>query len=220
MTGGAPYPHPNPAPGSNAIGTFTIGISPLGDISQFDMWTTVLSQYANSDRLMALISSFNAALDMTENYDNLYDFVWNVLTAQGYGLDVWGRIVGVDRTLHFPSDAVYLGLEEANSWVGFGQGIFYSGGGTSNNFVLSDDSFRRLILAKAAGNISSGSIQAINSILLALFPGRGACYVADNQDMSLTYTFAFSLSAIDLAIIELSGVMPSPAGVVVKVSSH
>jgi hypothetical protein len=35
--------------------------------------------------------------------------------------------------------------------------------------------------------------------------------------MSLTYTFEFSLTPAELAIIELSGVLPNPAGVVINI---
>ena len=216
---GPNYPHPNPAAGSNAIGVFSIGVSPLGDISPFDVWTTVLMQYANSSRLTALIESFNAAMDMTEPMDNFYDMIWNIQTAVGYGLDVLGRIVNVSRTLPLPGTVTYLGFNEANSWTGFGQGGFYSGGGISTNFILSDSDYRTLILAKAAGNVSDGSIRSVNNILLALFPNRGKCYVADNLNMSLTYTFYFVLNPIELAIVEQSGVLPASAGVAVSISS-
>jgi hypothetical protein len=55
--------------------------------------------------------------------------VWNVLTAQGWGLDVWGKIVGLEsgRTLHIPGGAEYLGFNEAaSSWTGFNLGGFYN----------------------------------------------------------------------------------------------
>ena len=123
-----------------------------------------------------MIQAFNAAADQTQNFDNLLDMIWNVLTAIGYGLEVWGRIVGVGRALSFPGSVSYLGFEEAgSSWTGFGQGILFSGGGTTTNFLLSDSDFRRLILAKAAANITDGSIRSFNAILLALFPQRGLC---------------------------------------------
>ncbi len=219
---GPPYPlyAPGFTPGSNAIGTFSIGISPIGELSPYNPWASVISEYANSPILTAMIDSFNAAMDQTQNVENLYDMVWNVATAVGYGLDVWGRIVGVGRTLQFPSGTADFGFEESNSWVGFGQGGFYSGGGTTRNYVLSDGDYRRLILAKAATNICDGAIPSINKILLALFPLRGACYVADNQDMSLTYTFQFVLNPVELAIVELSGALPNPCGVVINVVQH
>jgi hypothetical protein len=215
---GPSYPHPNPAPGSNAIGSFAIGVSPIGTIPPFDVWSTIISQYANSNVLTSLIQSFNAAVDMTQNFDSFYDLMWNAATAQGYGLDVWGRIVGVSRTLPFSGGALTFGFQEANSWTGFGQGGFFSGG-SGTNFVLSDSDFRTLIFAKAASNICDGSIPSINRILLSLFPSRGDCYVVDNQNMSLTYKFNFHLNQVELAIVQTQGILPNPAGVIISVST-
>lgn len=217
---GPPYPRyaRGNSPGGNGVGLFQIGLSPIGDIATWDPWLQIIAQYANSPRIDAVATSFNDAIDQTENLENLYDNIWNVLTAVGYGLDVWGRIVGVSRTLKFPNGVSYFGLKEANSWTGFGQGGFYSGSGVSNNFFLSDSDFRTLILAKAAGNISDGSIASINQILLTLFPNRGAAYVANNQNMSCTLTFEFALTPVELAIIEQANVLPIRAGVAVTIS--
>ncbi len=185
--------------------------------SPFNPWTTIISQYANSPVLDAMILSFNSAMDQTQNIDNFYSMIWNIQTAQGYGLDVWGRIVGVIRTIQLPlAPTTYFGFEEAGSWLGFDPaagGIFFGGGAVTSNFNLSDDQFRLLILAKAAGNISDGSIESINNILLNLFPGRGDCYVIDNQDMTMEYFFTFQLTDVEQAIIAQSNVLPRPVGV-------
>lgn len=216
---GPPYPHPNPVPGSNAIGQFSIGVSPVGDIPPFDPWITALSQYANSPVITGMITAFNAAMDMTQLLDEFYDMMWNILTAEDYGLDVWGRIVGVSRTISIPGSVQYLGFEEAgSSWTGFNQGILFSGGLLTTNFVLQDGDFRRLILAKAAGNVSDGSIQSVNAILLKLFPGRGVCYVQDNQNMTLTYVFKFALTPVEIAIVSQLNVLPNAAGVGITVA--
>lgn len=213
---GPPYPHPNPVPGSNAIGQFQIGVSPIGTISPFDPWQTVISQYANSPILDMLITCLNAALDLTEDFDEFYDTIWNVMTAVGYGLDIWGRIVGVSRVVTIPSGS-YLGFEEADSWVGFGQGTFYSGATSPETAVsLSDAAYRLLILAKAAANIWDGSIPKLNDILSNLFQGLGTCYVRDNLNLSMTYVFNFQLTPVQLAIVN-SGVLPRPPGVSVTV---
>jgi Protein of unknown function (DUF2612) len=216
---GPPYPiyAPGFTPGSNSIGTFKIGVSPVGDLSPFNIWTTIISQYANSPRLTGMIEAFNAAMDQTENIDNLYDMIWNIATATGYGLQVWGRIVGVTNSLSFPGTIQFLGNEEANSWTGFGQGILFSGGGTTTNFQLTDTDFRRLILAKAAGNVSDGSIPSLNAILLSLFPLRGNCFVVNNQNMTMTLKFQFPLNPIENAILQQSNVLPYPVGVVVNI---
>lgn len=211
--------YPRPVAGSGAIGSFIIGVSPIGTIANpFDFWTTVISQYANSPALTAMLQSFNDAMETAFNFDNFYDFVWNIQTAMGYGLDVLGRIVGVTRVVQVPGTPVgNFGFQEANSWVGFGQGVFFGGGSVTTNFVLNDADFRVLILAKAATNICDGSIPAINSILLGLFPGRGDVYVTDGLNMTMTYTFTFPLTPAELAILAQTGVLPNPCGVAITV---
>jgi hypothetical protein len=215
---GPPYPVPA---GSELIGPFIV----TNGVSVFNPWATVISQYSNSPILDAMITSFNAAMDQTQNITNFYDLIWNVDTAQGYGLDVWGRIVGVTRNIvtQTTGSGVYLGFEEAGtSWTGFGpapgQGGFYGVENTITSVTtLQDSDFRKLILAKAAANIWDGSIPGANAILLALFPGRGATYVLDNQNMSMSYIFTFALTTAEQAIVQHGGVLPQPAGVVITV---
>ncbi len=201
-------------PGSNAIGSFIIGVSPIGTIEAFDRWRTIISQYANSPVITQLIANMDSYLDQTGNFDDFFDLVMNVDSAQGYGLDVWGRIVDVGRTLTVPGDQQYLGFEEAGlSAQPFNQAPFFGGEQLNNNFVLTDSAYRVLILAKALANICDGSIPAINQILLNLFPHRGNCYVVDGRNMTMQYKFEFALTSVELAIIEQSGVLPKSTGV-------
>ena len=95
----------------------------------------------------------------------------------------------------------------------FGQGTFYNGSGISNNYSLADESFRTLIFAKALANICDGSISSINQLMLNLFLGRGACFVVDNLNLTMTYQFDFVLSSVELAIVSRSGVLPRTSGV-------
>lgn len=186
---GPPYPPP-PRAGSNAIGTLTIGVSPIGDIPPFNIWDTIISQYANSSILTQIILNWDSYLDQTENFDNLYDFIWNVATARGYGLDVWGRIVGVNRLLRI-SVGDWFGFAEAlPGSEPFEQGSFYSGESVIETYALTDQAYRTLIYAKAAANITSGSIKAINRILMGLFPNRGNTYVKEGQDIGPFFGFA------------------------------
>lgn len=242
---------PYPQYPSNAIGNFQIGTSPIGTIPPFDWLQTVVSQYANSAALTQLLANFFEYLDQTTNFDNFFDCVWNILTAQGWGLDVWGRIVGVSRTLQV-SAGDYLGFEEADdpSMTPFGQAPFYAGEPATSNYALSDDAYRTLILAKALANICDGSARAINQLLLNLFPGRGNAYVTDGGEvstffgfaegspssagfgqapfysgggtfasapMTMTYVFKFQLTPVERAIVEQSGVLPTPAGVAASI---
>lgn len=233
---------PRPVSGSNAIGSFVIGVSPIGDIPTFDVWTTIISQYANSDILTGIIEGFASFIDQTKNLADFFDLLWNVDTAQGYGLDVWGRIVGINRVIKVPVGG-WFGFDEAGDALTFGQGPFYGGASLTENFALDDKSYRTLIFAKALANISANTIPAINQMLLNLFPNRGNCYVTEGQvgdpyfgfsesttgfgfdqapfyggqplpeNMTMTYTFEFALSPVELAIVQQSGVLPKPTGV-------
>lgn len=185
----------------------------------FNVEDTILSQFANSPVILSLINSFSAAVNPSANIDAFYSSIWNVLTATGYGLDLWGRIVGVNRVLQV-STGSWLGFEEANNGLvetPFNQAPFYAGGGATGNFALTDDAFRQLILAKAYANISNGSISSINQILMTLFGSSGECWCTDGQNMTMTYTFEFTLTPVQFAIVSQSGVLPRPAGVQVGI---
>lgn len=242
---GPDYPRP-PAAGSNGIGQFIIGVSPIGDIPSFDVWSTVISQYANSPILTRLIENIAAYIDPTKNLDLFFDCIWNIQTAVGYGLDVWGRIVGVRRILQVQTGDWFGFGEALPGSEPFGQAAFYSGTPLTSNYSLSDESYRLLIMTKAAANITDGSIPSINRILMSLFPHRGNCFVTDgtppgnwfgfeesrnahgfNQapfyagqavpTMVMTYKFEFELTPVELAIVQQSGVLPKPTGVLASV---
>ena len=286
MTDTGPAYPPPPAEGSNAIGRFEIGVSPVGDIPHFDVWTTILSQYANSPILTGIIENAAEAIDQTENLNAFYDNIWNIASAVGYGLDVWGRIVGVERNIQVQvtewfgfseaepgslsfdnTQAFYyspaLGFAEgftpfgqgsfdlAQQWVSNGQtqggGAFYNGQSLTSIYALPDTSYRTLIYAKAAFNITNGSIPAINRILMTLFPGRGNTFVREgygglayfgfieqqNADtfgqglfylaepvpsMTMEYVFQFKLSSVEYSIVATSGVLPKSTGVLASIS--
>lgn len=199
---------------SNAIGNFAIGISPIGDIPLFNWVDTVLSQYANSPTLMQLCESLAGYFDFTGLADQWYDNVWNIDTAQGFGLDFWGRVVGVSRVLTLPASGAFFGFDEAlPGSQPLNQAPFYAGAQATSNFTLADAPYRTLIYAKALANVCDGSIPAMNRILLLLFPGRGDIYVTDGRNMTMTITSTFALNAVEQAILTTSGVFPRPAGV-------
>lgn len=178
----------------------------------FDARQTIYSQYANSPVLLELVERFNDAFDRQQDFDAFYAAIWDIDTATSAGLDIWGRIVGVGRALYV-SDGSFLGFNEATDAQDFGEGIFYSGDRLTANFSLTDTAYRRVIMAKAAANITDGSIPSFNAILMTLFPDHGNCYVRDNGDMTMTLVFGTALSKVDYAIVTQSGVLPKPIGV-------
>lgn len=181
---------------------------------------TVASQYANSPTLLALIHNFDQYIDPAADLNNFYDTVWNVQTAQGFGLDIWGRIVNVSRELKVAGSLAYFGFKEAytapTASAGpqpLGQAPLYLGVPATQMYTLSDDAYRTLILTKALFNISDCSIASINQLLSRLFAGRGRCYVTDAGSMEMRFVFEFALLPFEISILTQSGVMPRPAGV-------
>ncbi len=186
-----------------------------------DFEATILSEYANAPTIRQLIANMNTYIDPSANIDNFYDFVWNVDTAFGNGLDIWGRIVGVGRVLNLATGS-FFGFEGPGgaSGVPWNQGVFYNGtAAITTNYSLLDGPYRVLILAKALANICNATIPAINQILINLFaptgllPVAGNSYCTDGLDMTMTYTFGAALDPVQHAIVYQSGVLPTPAGV-------
>ncbi len=174
---------------------------------------TVAAQYANSPTLMQMIDSMNQYFDPSTNFAEFYDYVWNVETAQGFGLDVWGKIVNVGRDLTVPGELLYFGFEEAGDALPFGQMPFYNNNALTQTYRLEDDVYRVLILTKALANISESTPASLNKLLQNLFPGRGRAYVLDLGGMQMRFVFEFLLEPFEYAILTQSGAVPHPAGV-------
>ena len=174
---------------------------------------TIIAQYANSPIILALLNNMNSYIDPSTNLTNLYNMIWDVGTAQGYGLDVWGRIVGVNRAINMPLTTTnFIGFREGSVWQPFGQAPFWSGV-SGSVYLLSDSVFRTLILMKALANISRCSAQNINKILTTLFGSGGKCYALDRGNMAMLLLFEFSLDLGSLLVMTQSGAIPRPAGV-------
>jgi hypothetical protein len=181
---------------------------------------TILSQYANSPTLMAIIESFNDAVDPSEHVDSFYDMVWNIDTAAGYGLHVWGRIVNIGNVIQLksaPTSQAVFGFGEANDTLrtAFNQEPFYPGKAApgTQSTTVSDKVFRRMILTKALSNVSDRAIPTLNQGLMLLFPNQGNAWVSDDGSMQCTYHFAWKLAASDVAVLKQTGVLPGPTGV-------
>lgn len=177
---------------------------------------TLISQYSESATIVQIVKDMDAWIDPSADIQAFYDYVFNVETAQGFGLDYWGKIVGIGRNLLINTDGPYLGFKEANSKTTFADGVFYNPSSQTQTYSLPDDSYRKLIYVKALSNISSTNAAALNQLLKNLFADRGRAYVNDLGGMEMRYTFEFDLTPVELAIVQNSGAIPRPAGVSVK----
>lgn len=138
----------------------------------FTIDLTIQSQYSDSPHIKGVIYSYYDFVNPQKDIDLIYDKMINLYTAEGYGLDVWGRIVNIDRD--------YVAIDENFDYLGFNnQPYSMDRIETFNNspfykvvngkVQLQDDAYRTYILIKAMLNISNVSLNSLNYIFKQLF---------------------------------------------------
>lgn len=146
-------------------------------------------------------------------FDAFYNIVFNVDTAKGFGLDIWGRIVAQERFIRIETEEEYFGFDEAdNDWYPFNDGVFFDGTGATTNYRLSDDAYRLLIKMKAFANLAQTNIPSMNYMLMQLFGSQGRVYVQDLGNMAINIVFDSQPSVFQKGVLN-SGVFPHPGGV-------
>ncbi|UOO77915.1 DUF2612 domain-containing protein [Neisseria sp. Dent CA1/247] len=172
---------------------------------------TVISQYAHSPIMLEIIKDMNKSIDPRHDIKAFYDDVWNIATAKGYGLDVWGAIVGINRRVKVTAEDVNIGFAEG--FTPFNDGVWSIGANGSNIYRLDDEAYRNIIMIKAAGNIIYATAYHINKLLTKLFENRGRAYFVKSGTMAARYVFEFYLNPIERSIIRQSDILPRPSGV-------
>lgn len=179
-----------------------------------DYRKTLISQYANSPILCQIIAQFNDCIDPRANLQQFYDVIWNVDTAQGVGLDIWGRIVGIGREVRVTLEDEYLGYTQG--FTPFNDGIWGLDGEANTHPVSMDDAtYRKVIMLKAMSNIIYATAPNINRLLRTMFGKRGRTYFMKTGTMTARYVFEFSLLPLERAIIQQTDLLPRPSGVLI-----
>ena len=176
---------------------------------------TILSQYSTSPNILRLTESFADVMDPTDDIDLFYDKVFNITTAEGWGLDNWGRILALPRGVVASSDD-WFGYYQSNLKP-FDQAPFYNQNLDTKIFELTDTAYRTLLKFKALANISACSVDEGNRQLKEIFPAFVG--TIDNGDMTVTLIYQDWVSSYDLAIINQYHSIFLPAGVGIKIQS-
>jgi len=173
---------------------------------------TLMSQYANSPNIVNLLNEMAYAIDPNSDLESFYNIAWNSATAKGFGLDIWGRIVGINRNMRFVDPkGDYFGFEESKHFKPFNQAPFSGAGGKFSSYELPDEQFRMLIMIKAMSNIVYATAPNINKLLKFIFKERA--YFLITGHMKARYFFEFTLNAFERAVVYDLGILPRPCGV-------
>ena len=190
----------------------------MKDFTSFDTWDiaeTVQSQYATSKRMRAVIDAFWQAINPKSDIDLLYKKLVNPRTAEGWGLDIWGRIVAIGRSyLAVEDDTPYFGFDPPGDVVNprldnFGNAPFYKQ--VLGKVRLGDTAFRTYVFLKALINISNSSLASLNQAVKLLFPDADI-QILHTGTMVLRVLILSPLSESDKAALDNLPWLPAGVG--------
>lgn len=184
-----------------------------------DLLRALLWQYNEAANLQGLLERKSQwyGMNQTEFWNDWHTDVFNLATANDFGLNVWSVILGQSIYTNFnpsPSSKKSWGFGAAH--VNFTRGNFNTqSGGT---FQLPAEAARLLLQLRYFQLVSSGTVPETNRMLKYLFGTQGAAYLVDNHDMTQTYVFEFTPTSIQQYLFNNFDVLPRPAGVYSSIS--
>lgn len=188
------------------------------NIQQFDFSVNLLRallwQHNESARLESLLTQKQIWYDGKQRdfWNNWISNVFDLRTADDFGLSVWAIILGLPltqtRSADDPDKPIWgFAVDDEN----FTHGNFAN----TSGFALTTDECRILLFLRYFQLVTRATVPEINSFLANLFSTEGTIYVADGLNMTARYVFGFSLSEDFLAAITYFDLLPRPAGVFV-----
>lgn len=159
----------------------------------------IQSQYSASPVIKQILDDFRSNIRPDADIQTFYKNMMDIKTATGVGLDTWGNIVGIARTIILDDDT---------------------------KITLDDDFYRTLLMYKALANITDASLYTLNYMINKLFPQYNAMVfsvIIEAQDENGTYyntypmhvrwLFQRYLTDEELALFKVGGTLCVGAGV-------
>lgn len=179
----------------------------------------IQSQYSASKKIMALAAGFQLRIDPGVDIELFYEKMFNIYTAEGFGLDNWGVILGIGRVIEGSAVLDCFGFD-GSALHPFDQRPFMPDSNINNSgyFTLDDETFRLLLLYKALANISASDAATQNKLLSVLIDTgvggfSGAAYVLEVDTMVIRWVFETFLTLEQLAVFRVAGTLARGAGV-------
>ena len=141
-----------------------LNIDPTIDLKQCLLW-----QYQNSEKLKSLILSKQDwySVHQAQFWQDWYDKVFNIDTANDFGLSVWGQILNFSRNVTAKDGSLHY---------------------------LTTEQYRMILKGQMLRFGMGASAPEINKWLSVVFAGKGVCYCIDSYDMT-AIPFVFLPSA-------------------------
>jgi hypothetical protein len=185
------------------------------DIQQFDfnvdILNAVLWQYDGAPNLLGILNAKNEwyNTNQTDFWQNYITNIFDIRTANDFGMSVWSIILGQSIVSPFSSIGDVWGFDSYNE--NFDNGSFGNEDGGNNIYSL--EISRLLLRLRYFQLISSGTVPETNRMLAYLFSPYGKAYLIDNHDMTQTYMFQFVIPVEMEYMLNNTDILPRPAGV-------
>lgn len=184
-------------------------------LTPIDSQEPIQSQYAASPRIQALLQAMAARIDNLPDIELFYNKIFNPQTAEGAGLDIWGRIVAIGRDIKI-TNTEFFGFSGSDLFP-FNNAPFWNDAGEGGVFQMDDIAYRVMVFYKAMANIGDETLYSINTLLNTLFKalhGQDAeVYAQETGDMEITVTFLFRLTPFERAVFLQFGLLTRGGGV-------
>jgi Protein of unknown function (DUF2612) len=171
----------------------------------------ILWQYTNATNLQGLLEAKDAwyAANQTAFWQDWYTNVFNLATADQFGLIVWGIILGLPLYVNaVPYEGAVFSFDAP---VGFDQGILGSENGSA--YMLPVETQRLALQLRYFQLTSSGTVPETNRMLAYVFANYGKAWLLDYGDMTQAYVFDFPVTFDLQYLFNNYDILPRPAGV-------
>lgn len=182
----------------------------------YDLSEVLLWQYNEAVRLQSLILAENTwyATNQGQFWTDWWRDVFNLDTANEFGLAVWARILNIPLAIAQDWTPRPVWGFDPHS-LNFTRGNF---GPDSTGVVVLTVEQRRLVLKlRAFQLVGNGTPLAAAAFLNKLFAAEGPVRVLDGLDMTVTYVFGFVPPSAVLFVLNQYDLLPRPAGVEAKI---
>lgn len=183
-----------------------------------DLRAAILWQYDKALRLQSLIDSKQAWYDeaQTAFWTDWIRDVFDLRTANDFGLSVWARILNVPLLAIAPGsgDREVFGFGDEN--LNFENGNF--GRDTSAALDLTTEQRRLALRLRYFQLTTRATVPEVNAFMAYLFGGPGRVYVLDSLNMTeAVYVFTFLPDPSVTFVLQQFDLLPRPAGVGVRI---
>lgn len=187
-------------------------------IQEFDfsvnLLRAILWEYNDATNLQGILNAKDAwyVENQTDFWNDWITDVFDLRTANQFGLVVWGIILGMQLYVNTPPqpDAIAFGFNDT-SFFNFDNGIFGSNGGST--YVLPVETQRIALQLRYVQLTTSGCVPDINRQMKRIFAAYGDVWLLDYGNMKQAYIFDFAVTADLQYLFDNYDILPRPAGV-------